>query len=122
MRRHRGATSAGVSPFDRYRRRALRPLDHHTDRVRIEEGTVLSRQGGLARQVVVIVAGEVALTRDGQAVGRAGPGIRIGSADVLGDGTSAVTAVAASALDAVVLPAPAYRWAAQVLPGFVDAA
>ncbi|MGH9112361.1 MAG: cyclic nucleotide-binding domain-containing protein [Acidimicrobiales bacterium] len=107
----------GVAPFDRYRRRALAPLAAHADRLRVTSGTVFAREGHLARELVIVLSGAVLATRGGQPVGAFGPGTAIGGAELLAGGVHQATLVAGEGLEVLVLAGPAYRYAAQTLPG-----
>ena len=109
---------AGVAPFDRYDARTLAPLGRHADRLRVGEGTVLAHAGRPAREVIRVLAGEVSLITPG-GVERRGPGTWIGAEPLLARTAHRATVVAGAGVEVLVLPAPAFRWAAQVLPGLV---
>jgi CRP-like cAMP-binding protein len=114
------ALLAEVPPFDRYARTTLAPLIPHADRLRIADGTVVVREGHRARELVIVVAGALLATRAGRPVGALGPGTWIGAQELLADGAHDCTLVAAERLEVLVLNGPAYRWAAQTLPGLAD--
>ena len=110
------AALAGV--FAGIRPRALDPLARHSDWLSVPAGTVLARAGRPAREVVAVLRGEVtALTADG--VERRGPGTWVGADQVLDDTPHPATVVAGTGTEVLVLAAPSFRWAAQVLPGLV---
>ena len=111
---------AEVPPFDRYARTTLAPLIPHADRLRIADGTVVVREGHRARELVIVVAGALLATRAGRPVGALGPGTWIGAQELLVGGAHDCTLVAAERLEVLVLNGPAYRWAAQTLPGLAD--
>jgi CRP-like cAMP-binding protein len=111
---------ASVAPFDRYPRRRLRRLAAHTDRIRVPEGTVLAREGGLVREMVVVVAGEVVASRHGGRERRLGTGTRIGACELMTGAPHPETLVAGTALEVLVVNGPAYRGAAQTLEGLAD--
>lgn len=121
--RHRGRyrrdveSLATVAPFDRYPRRRLRPLAAHADRVRVPEGTVLAREGGLVHEMVVVVDGEVVASRRDGGERRLGTGARIGAHELVTGAPHSDTVVARSALEVLVINGPAYRGAAQTLDG-----
>jgi CRP-like cAMP-binding protein len=107
----------GVAPFDRYRRRALEPLAAHTDRLWVPRGTVVAREGHLVRELVIVLSGALLATRDKQPVGAFGPGTAVGGADLLTGALHQATLVAGEGLEVLVLAGPAFRYAAQTLPG-----
>jgi CRP-like cAMP-binding protein len=109
---------AGVAPFDRYDARTLAPLGRHADRLRVREGTVLAQAGRPVREVIRVLAGEVAVITPG-GVERRGAGTWVGAEPMLARTAQRATVVAGPGLEVLVLPAPAFRWAAQVLPGLV---
>jgi CRP-like cAMP-binding protein len=107
----------GVAPFDRYRRRALEPLAAHADRLRVPRGTVVAREGHLVRELVIVLSGALLATRDKQPVGAFGPGTAVGGAELLTGALHQATLVAGEGLEVLVLAGPAFRYAAQTLPG-----
>jgi CRP-like cAMP-binding protein len=84
------------------------------------DGATLAREACHAHEVVVIVAGEVAVLRGGVAVGRLRTGDVLGAAEEVTGAPHIATYVAESAVSALVLTGPAFRWAVRSLPGFVD--
>lgn len=112
---------AGVAAFERYDARALAPLAQHADRLRLATGTVVARAGQPVREAVLVLRGEVAVITTG-GVARRGPGTWIGADQLVAataPGRQPATVVAGDRLEVLVLPAPAFRWAVQVLPGLV---
>jgi CRP-like cAMP-binding protein len=105
-----------AAPFAAYDTRALAPLAAHADRLDPRPGTPLARAGEHAREVVIVVDGDaVVIGRGG--VERLGPGSWVGAREVLSGTAHGDTVVAGDGLRVVVLPAPAFRWATQMLPG-----
>ena len=111
---------ASVAPFDRYPRRRLRRLAAHADRIKVPEGTVLARQGGLVHEMIVVVAGEVVASRHGGDERRLGTGARIGACELMSGAPHPATLVAGAGLEVLVVNGPAYRGAAQILPGLAS--
>jgi CRP-like cAMP-binding protein len=111
---------ASVAPFDRYPRRRLRGLAAYADRIRVPEGTVLAREGGLVHEMVLVVDGEVVASRRHGGQRRLGTGARIGARELVTGATHPDTVVAGEALEVLVINGPAYRGAAQLLPGLTD--
>jgi CRP-like cAMP-binding protein len=112
---------ASVAPFDRYPTRSLRRLATHADRIRVPAGTVLAREGGLVREMVVVVAGEVVASRHDGRERRLSAGARIGACELMTGAPHPETLVAGSELEVLVVNGPAYRGAAQTLPGLATA-
>lgn len=112
---------AGLAPFAACPPPVQRLLAPHTDVLRPPPGTVLARQGATAREVVVVVAGEVALERDGRACSSLGPGASFGGDEVLTGAAHAFTVVAGPGVELRVVNGPAFRAAAPHLPGLAAA-
>jgi CRP-like cAMP-binding protein len=110
---------ASVAPFDRYPRRNLRRLAAHADRIRVPEGTVLAREGGLVREMVVVLDGEVVASGHDGCERRLGTGAQIGARELVTGAPHPATLVAGTALEVLVVNGPAYRGAAQTL-GLAD--
>lgn len=111
---------ASVAPFDRYPRRRLRAVAAHADRLQVPEGTVLAREGGLVHELVVVLAGEVRASRRGAGERRLGSGTRFGARELLTGSPHPETLVAGPGLEVLVVNGPAYRGAAQTLPGLAS--
>jgi CRP-like cAMP-binding protein len=121
LRHHRPDVSAlaEVPPFDHYGWRSLAPLARHADRIDVAPGTTLAWEGRRAREVLVVVRGDVVVLRGGSEVERQGPGTWIGAHELLEDAAYDATVVAGNDLSVLVLSGPAFRWAAQTLPDLV---
>jgi CRP-like cAMP-binding protein len=109
---------AGVAAFDPYDARTLAPLTRHADRLTVPAGTTVARRGRPAREVVAVLSGEVLVMTEA-GVARCGPGAWVGAAEVRARTPHDATVVAGTDLDVLVLTAPAFRWATQVLPGLL---
>ena len=120
MVRHRPDVSvvAGIALFDGYAGRQLSPLARHADRLVVTPGTPLAREGSHAHEVVVILAGEAVVVRDGLEVARLGPGDVVGAREELAGVPHEATVLAGPGLSALVLTGAAFRWAVRSLPGF----
>jgi CRP-like cAMP-binding protein len=112
---------SGVAAFAGYDPRTVAPLARHADRLRVPAGTLIARAGQAAREAVLVLAGDVAVITAG-GVERRGPGTWVGADQIPGRGRHPATVVAGADLEVLVLPAPAFRWALQVLPGLVAGA
>jgi CRP-like cAMP-binding protein len=121
MLRHRPDVSAfaGVPMFEGFDADVLAPLAPYADRLAVTPGVTLAPEGRHTHEVLVIVSGEVIVTRDGVAVDRIGPGAVIGADEELAGTAHDATYVAGAGVAALVLRGSAFRWAAQSLAGFV---
>ncbi|NLA34443.1 MAG: cyclic nucleotide-binding domain-containing protein [Actinobacteria bacterium] len=63
----------------------LREIDSVADEVHVEAGRELIRQGELGREFIVLVDGEVVVTRDGEEIVRLGAGAHFGELALLVD-------------------------------------
>lgn len=109
----------GAGPLSALPPRLRRQLAPHTDVLHPAPGTVLARQGATAREVVVVVAGAVALHRDGRRCGRIGPGDALGREEVVAGTSHPVTAVAGDGVELRVVNGPAFRAAVAEAPGLL---
>lgn len=109
---------AGVPLFAGHDRRSLAELGRHADRLVVAPGTTVALEGRRHHEVVVVVAGEVRVTRGGRPVDRLGPGAVIGGREEI-DGTAhTATCLAGDGVELLVLRGSAFRWAVQSLDGF----
>ena len=119
MLRHRPDLSAfaGVALFAPYDAHALAPLARHADRLAVPTGVTLAHEGRHAHEVVVIVSGEVDVTRGGRSAGRLGPGAVIGAREEVSGTVHDATYTAGCGVAALVLTGASFRWAVQSLTG-----
>jgi CRP-like cAMP-binding protein len=110
----------GIELFDGFDGRALAPLARHADPLVLTPDTTIARQGCRANEVVVLLSGEVEVSRDGTALGTLGPGAVIGACEELSGQPHDVSLVAGSGVTALVIAGSAFRWAAQTIAGFAD--
>jgi CRP-like cAMP-binding protein len=116
-RRQDVSAFAGVPLFAGYDRRRLAPFAHHVDRLAVAPGTTLARAGRRPHEVVVVLAGDVAVSRAGVETGRLGPGAVIGASEELSGTAHDATFVAGAGVDALVMSGRAFRGAVHSLPG-----
>ncbi len=69
----------------------LEELGRLVDEVDGSDGRVLMRQGQPGDEMFVVVSGELEIERDGQAVGRQGPGTAVGEMALLSEGPRTAT-------------------------------
>jgi CRP/FNR family transcriptional regulator, cyclic AMP receptor protein len=79
------------------------------DRIQVPAGDVLTRQGAIAREFFVIVAGEVDVIRDERSVARLGPGDFFGEMVLLDSPYRTATVVAATDVELAVVAARELR-------------
>ncbi len=95
-----------------------RQLAAHTDVLRPAPGAVLARRGAPAREVVVVVAGEVHVERGGT-MHRLAPGSSFGADELLARAPHASTIVAGEGVELRVINGPAFLAAAPHLPALL---
>lgn len=96
--------------------RDLEHLAHAADRIRLPEGTLLTRQGDIGREAFVILAGSAAVDRDGERVAEIGPGDVVGELALLDGGPRSATVTATSDIEALVLTRPAFTAVLDEIP------
>lgn len=122
MRRPRPDVSAfaGAAPFAGYGAHELAPLAPHADRLVVLPGAALAEAGRRPHEVLVLLSG-AAYVSGGPADGDVlAPGAVIGAREELAGQSHAATVLAGAGVSALVLTGPAFRWAAQSLPGLRD--
>jgi CRP-like cAMP-binding protein len=97
-------------PFDQVPDDVWPMLAEHTDRLSVPAGSVLAREGELARQFVLVLDGEVATSGVEQTTLR-DPGVQIGARELMWGQPYDATWTALSELDVLVVNGPAFRWA-----------
>ena len=105
----------GFAPFDRAPVRVLRELGPHVDRLRVPAGTVLAHEGRVARELVVVLEGDVRGIHEGDDVVTGSTGTQIGAFGLLDRRPHDRTWIAQTDLDVVVVNGPAFRWLAPSL-------
>lgn len=98
------------APFDQAPVRVLRALGPHVDRLRVRAGTVLAHEGRVARELLIVVDGDVRATRDGHEVVVRSTGTQIGASGLLDRQPYDRTWIARTDLDVIVVNGPAFRW------------
>jgi len=96
--------------------RDLEHLAHAADRIRLPEGTLLTRQGDIGREAFVILTGSAAVDRDGERVAEIGPGDVVGELALLDGGPRSATVTATSDIEALVLTRPAFTAVLDEIP------
>jgi hypothetical protein len=112
-RRHGANPLLEVPSFRDADPRRLAELAPHSDRLRLQPARTLVRAGDMARELIVILAGEATVLHQDGGVDVLRAGDEIGGREVLRNDRHAATVVAASPVEVVVLNGPAVRWAHQ---------
>ena len=99
--KHRDSITARIARHDLFRTCSAKERDVAAKTFsehRVTSGTTLMRQGGPARDFMVIVEGSVSIRRDGVEIAEVGPGGCIGEIALLDGGRRTATVVAESGL------------------------
>jgi CRP-like cAMP-binding protein len=105
------AALSTVAPFDRMPARDLLTLAPHVDQLDLPAGAVLAREGATARELVVVLAGNVVASRGDAPTQRFGPGTLIGERPLSERRQHDVTYRAATDVSLLVVNGPAFRFA-----------
>jgi CRP-like cAMP-binding protein len=104
------ADALGRCPFfAELSRGELIALAKATEDLEVEEGKVLTREGGSGSEFFVIIDGEVAVTKDGNEIRRLGPGEFFGEIALIEDRPRTATVTAATPLRFFVLTRQSFR-------------
>lgn len=98
----------------------LARLAEFSDQLHFPKGKVLASEGGLGRELIVIVDGEVSVTRDGTEVATLGPGDAVGEIALLDGGPRTATVTATTDIEALVIEGRALRGLLQDVDGFAE--
>jgi CRP-like cAMP-binding protein len=82
----------------------LTEIDSHIDEVHVDTGSLLAREGEVARQSFVIMSGTAETYVNGRAIAQLGPGDFFGETNVLAGGAWPTTVVASSPMRLLVVP------------------
>jgi hypothetical protein len=91
--------------------RRLAELATHTDRLRLPPGRMLVAAGEVARELVVVVAGEAVAHHDDGTTTALRPGAQIGGAEVVRHERHPATVMTTTEVEVVVVNGPAVLWA-----------
>lgn len=78
------------------------------DQLRVEPGEQLIREGEAGRELFLIVAGQVAVSVHGEAVGTVGPGEVVGEMSMFEHAPRSATVTALTPVDTLVVGAPGF--------------
>jgi len=97
-----------------------RHLDHvaaEADEVKEEAGTVLTKQGGLGLEFLLILEGGARVERDGKVIARLGPGDVFGEMSLIDGLPRSATVIAESPTVLLVIQARSFRSLLDTVPG-----
>ena len=106
-----------VPLFSGLSRRHLDHVAREADEVKEEAGTVLTRQGGLGREFILILEGGARVERDGTVIARLGPGDVFGEMSLIDGMPRSATVVAESPSVLLVIEARSFRELLDTVPG-----
>ncbi len=102
--------------FSGLSRRHLKVIAGHVDRVKLDAGAVLAREGRLAREFVLIVDGSAQVERDGTVITRLGTGDFFGEIPLLEGKPHGGTVIAATPVVLVVAEARSFSYLLGAVP------
>jgi len=106
----------GVWLFEGCSRRELNLLESETTEMELPAGKVLTEQGSQGRHFMVVVDGEVEVTRDGTQIAVLGPGACFGEMSLLDGEPRAATAVTLGPTHVLMLTTAAFNRVLETMP------
>jgi CRP-like cAMP-binding protein len=95
----------------------LSEIDALSDEVHVPSGRTLIRQGDIGREFIIILSGEVLVTRDGAEVARLGPGSYFGELALLASTVRNASVTAATDLEVSVIDRRGFQTLLEDSPG-----
>jgi CRP-like cAMP-binding protein len=111
---------AAVDQLRHCTRSQLEEVARLAERIQVEEGEVLAREGRVGREFFLILSGSVSVTRSGRLVNTLGPGNFFGELAAMNEGTRNATVTALSEVDLLIIGPREFAATANI-PGFRDA-
>ena len=108
---------AASSLFAGLNKRQLAALNRHLDEVRIPAGRVIINQGSVGYEACVVLAGTVAIQRDGALLETAGAGVVFGEMAMIDKGIRTASVVATTDVVLAVLGPRSFDLAIEEIPG-----
>jgi CRP-like cAMP-binding protein len=106
-----------VPLFGELSRRHLDHIAREADEVKEAAGTVLTKQGGLGREFLLILEGSARVERDGTVIARLDPGDFFGEMSLIDGMPRSATVIAASPTVLLVIEARCFRKLLETVPG-----
>jgi len=98
-------------------RRDLDLIARVADEVKVEKGRVLTRQGGLGMEFLLILEGSARVERDGKVIARLGPGDFLGEMSLIDGKPRSATVIADSPSALLAVQARSFRTLLDTVPG-----
>lgn len=106
-----------VPLFSGLSQRHLHLIASEADEVRKEAGAVLTRQGGLGLEFLLILEGSARVERDGKVIARLGPGDFFGEMSLIDGLPRSATVIAEDPTALLVIEARSFRKLVDTVPG-----
>jgi CRP-like cAMP-binding protein len=106
-----------VPLFSELSRRHLDHIAREADEVKEKKGAVLTRQGGLGREFLLILEGAARVERDGTAIARLGPGDFFGEMSLIDGMPRSASVIAESPSVLLVIEARSFQKLLDTVPG-----
>jgi CRP-like cAMP-binding protein len=111
---------AAVDQLRHCTRAQLEEVARLAERIQVDEGEVLAREGRVGREFFLILSGSLSVTRSGRRVNTLGPGNFFGELAAMNEGTRNATVTALSEVDLLIIGPREFAATANI-PGFRDA-
>jgi len=98
-------------------RRDLDLIARVADEVKVEKGRVLTRQGGLGMEFLLLLEGSARVERDGKVIARLGPGDFFGEMSLIDGKPRSATVIADSPSALLAVQARSFRTLLDTVPG-----
>jgi CRP/FNR family cyclic AMP-dependent transcriptional regulator len=98
-------------------RRDLDLIARVADEVKVEKGRVLTRQGGLGMEFLLLLEGSARVERDGKVIARLGPGDFVGEMSLIDGKPRSATVIADSPSVLLAVQARSFRTLLDTVPG-----
>ncbi len=106
-----------VPLFSGLSRRQLELVARHADQVRCDAGKVLTRQGGLGLEFLLIVDGSARVERDGREIAHLGPGDLFGELSLIDGKPRSATVIAEAPIVLLVIHTRSFGDLLDAIPG-----
>jgi CRP-like cAMP-binding protein len=110
-------TLAEVRLFEQLDKREIKHLAQVADVLSVPEGKVLIREGGLGRELIVILDGAADVLRGGHTIATIGPGDAVGEMALLDHQEATASVVTTAPSEIVVIDGRRFRPLLEEMPG-----